>query len=256
VCHDPQTVARRHLVVTPYETDGVNKMVPQIPDTCPLGVKDGRPCRLFLDHWRSRKTGPCFPLNVLRCRTHEIAFTLYPPGYTPWGRKKWAPVAPDGTVVACEEGASRFQDTYFEAALVAAEGIVWAREKEVEEDFRNPSFITQQCRLDRALRLLGLKGDRAWCEAFAQTLSIPGQRLHEAAQTLTKWPSNLSALGRAVRDVLSEIPRFLGDLFERLAACGAAVGLWPPLHVWRPYLRQLQCRAFSHRRMVAEGMLT
>jgi hypothetical protein len=256
VCHDPQTVARRHLVVTPYETDGENKMVPQIPDTCPLGVKDGRPCRLFLDHWRSRKTGPCFPLNVFRCRTHEIAFTLYPPGYTPWGRKKWAPVAPDGTVVTCEEGASRFQDTYFEAALVAAEGIVWAREKEVEEDFRNPSFITQQCRLDRALRLLGLKGDRAWREAFAQTLSIPGQRLHEAAQTLTKWPSNLSALGRAVRDVLSEIPRFLGDLFERLAACGAAVGLWPPLHVWRPYLRQLQCRAFSHRRMVAEGMLT
>ena len=254
MCHDPQTVARRHLVVTPYETDGEDKMNPRIPDTCPLGVKDGRPCRLFFDHWRLRKTGPCFPLTVLRCRTHEIAFTLYPPGFTPWGREKWAPVAPDGTVLTCEESASRFQDTYFEAALAAAEGIVWAREKEVEEDFRNPSFVTQQCRLDRALRLLGLKEDPAWREAFAQTLSIPGQRLHEAAQALTQWPSDLSASGRAVRDVLSEIPRFLGDLFERLAACGAAVGLWPPLHVWRPYLRQLQCRVFSHGRTDAKTM--
>ena len=254
MCHDPQTVARRHLVVTPYEADGENKMAPQIPETCPLGVKDGRPCRLFFDHRRSRKTGPCFPLTVLRCRTHEIAFTLYPPGYTPWGRKRWAPVAPDGTLLTCEESASRFQDTYFEAALVAAQGIVWAREKELEEDFRNPSFATQRCHLGRALRLLGIKGTPAWREAFAQTLCIPGQRLHEAAQALTKQPSNLSVLGRAVRDVLSKIPRLLGGLFERLAACGAAVGLWPPLHVWQPYLRQLQPMTFSHVRTDAKTM--
>ena len=251
MCHDPQTVARRHLVVTPYEADGENRMVPRIPDTCPLGIQDGRPCRLFLDHWRSRKTGPCFPLTVLRCRTHETALTLYPPGYTPWGRKKWAPVAPDGAALTCEGGVLRFQDTYFEAALVAAEGIVWAREKEFAEDFRNPSLITQHCHLDRALRLLGLKGDPGWREAFAQTLFIPGQRLHEAAQAIA-WPSDLSALGRVVRDVLSEIPRFLGDLFERLAAGGAAVGLWPVLHVWRPSLRQLQRRVFSHGRTAAE----
>ena len=254
MCHDPQTVARRHLVVTPYEADGDNRMVPQVPDTCPLGVKDGQCCRLFLDHRRLRKTGHCFPLTVLRCRTHETAFTLYPPGYTPWGREKWAPVAPDGTVLTCEGSASRFQDTYFEAALAAAEGIVWAREKEFDEDFRNPSFTTQRCRLDRAIRLLGLKGDGAWREAFAQTLSIPGQKLHEAAQAVFKWPSDLSALGRAVRDVLDDIPRLLGGLFERLAACGAAVGLWPPLHVWQPYLRQLQTMTFSHTRTDAKTM--
>jgi hypothetical protein len=251
VCHDPKTVARRHLVVTPYEADAENKMVPEIPDTCPLGVEDGQPCRLFLDHWRVRKTGPCFPLSVLCCRTHEIAFTLYPPGYTPWGREKWAPVAPDGAVLRGEDGALCFHDTYFEAALVAARGIVWPREKEFTEDFRKPSFITQQCHLDRALRLLGLNGDQAWREAVAQSLFIPGQRLHEAAQAI-EWPCDLRALGQAVRDVLSDIPVVLGDLFERLGACGAAVGLWPPLHVWRPSLRQLQPRVFSHGRTQAQ----
>ena len=251
MCHDPQTVARRHLVVTPYEADGENRMVPRIPDTCPLGIKDGRPCRLFLDHRRPRKTGPCFPLTVLHCCTHETAFTLYPPGYTPWGRKPWAPVAPDGAALTSEGSVLRFHDTYFEAALVAAEGIVWAREKEFAEDFRNPSLITQHCHLDRALRLLGLKEKPGWREAYAQTLLIPGQRLHEAAQAIA-WSSDLSALGRTVREVLSEIPRFLGDLFERLAAGGAAVGLWPVLHVWRPSLRRLQRRVFSHGRTAAD----
>ena len=93
-----------------------------------------------------------------------------------------------------------------------------------------------------------------WREAFAQTLSLPGQRLHEAAQVVA-WCSDLSALGRVVRDLLSEISLVLGDLFERLAACGAAVGLWPVLHVWRPSLRQLQLRAFSLGGTVAETRL-
>ena len=105
--------------------------------------------------------------------------------------------------------------------------------------------------LERALRLLGLKGDPGWREAFAQTLFIPGQRLHEAAQAIA-WRSDLSTLGRVVRDVLSAIPRFLGDWFERLAAGGVAVGLWPVLHVWRPSLRQLQRRVFSHGRTAAD----
>ncbi len=251
MCHDPQTVAHRQLVVTPYEADGESKMVPRFPETCPLGVKDGRPCRLFLDHWRLRKTGPCFPLSVMRCRTHEATFTLYPPGYIPWGREKWAPVAPDGTALTSEGSSQRFRDTYFEAALDAAEDIVWPKEKESHEDFKKASFITQRCHLDRALRLLGLKGDPAWREAFAQTLFIPGQSLHEAAQAILR-STDVRALGRAVRGVLTAIPVTLGDLFERLAACGAAVGLWPPLHVWGPYLRQLQPRAFSHGRTNAE----
>ena len=82
MCHDPQTVARRHLVVTPYEADGENKMVPQIPDTCPLGMKDGRPCRLFLDHRRSRKTGPLFSLDCIalshaRDRVYALSARLH-----------------------------------------------------------------------------------------------------------------------------------------------------------------------------------
>ena len=253
MCHDPQTVARRHLVVTPYEADSENKMVPQFPDTCPLGVHDGQPCRLFLDHLRPRKTGPCFSLSVMCCRTHGIAFTLYPPGHVPWGRQSWAPVAPDGTVLTTEEGALCFQGTYFDAALDAAMDVVWPKEKVFEEDFHYPSFLTQQCHLERALKLLGLKEESAGREAFAQTLFLPGQILHAASQAIV-GSSALNTIGRVVSDVLAELPVVLGDLFERLTACGAAVGLWPELHVWRPHLRQLQRRVFSHGRTISENI--
>jgi hypothetical protein len=75
VCHDPQTVARRHFVVTPYEPDG-DQFLPQLPDTCPVEARDGQPCRLFQDHFRKRKSGPAFALCVMRCRIHAIGFTL------------------------------------------------------------------------------------------------------------------------------------------------------------------------------------
>ncbi len=244
MCHDPQTVARRHFVVTPYEADSNNIMVPHFPDACPLEEKDGRPCRLSTDHRRERKTGPCFPLSVMRCCTHDVAFTLYPPGYTPWGREKWAPVAPDGATLTSEASSQRFRGTYFDAALDAAEDVVWAREKEFEEDFRKPSFISQQCHLERALRLLGIKGTLTWRETVAQTLSIPGQSLYEAAQSAGS--SDVGVLGRAVREVLDAIPTTVGKLFERIAACGAAEGLWPPLHVWQSHRHQLQPMTCFH----------
>ena len=120
MCHDPQTVARRHFVVTPYEPDG-DRLLPQLPDTCPVEAQDGRACRLFQDHFRERKTGPAFALCVMRCRTHAIGFTLYPPGYTPWGRKPWVC---EGVVAKVEDevkdNAEWFGNTYFEAALDAA----------------------------------------------------------------------------------------------------------------------------------------
>ena len=125
MCHEPKTVARRHFVITPYEPDG-DKLLPRLPDTCPLEAEDGQFCRLFQDHFRERKTGPRFALCVMRCRTHEIGFTLYPPGYTPWGRKPWVP---DGVVMKAEDDAEWLRNTYFEAALDAAEGVFWPREK-------------------------------------------------------------------------------------------------------------------------------
>jgi hypothetical protein len=248
VCHDPQTVARRHFVVTPYEPDG-DQLLPQLPDTCPVEAQDGQSCRLFQDHFRERKTGPAFALCVMRCRTHAIGFTLYPPGYTPWGRKPWVR---EGVVAQVEDDVEDhtewFRNTYFDAALDAAEGIFWPREKVLDAELGTPSDLTQQCHLCRTIRLLGMDQEPSRRELFAQLFCLPGQILHEAAGIIGQRPS-LADLGRVVRQVLAAIPSTLTGVFESLAIGGAAVGLWPPLHVWRPALHRLLPRPFP-----SEGM--
>ena len=63
-------------------------MVPvALPERCLLSL-DGAvgTCRVSEAFWRDRLTGPRHPLLVVRCRTHGVAFTLYPPGYVPYGR--------------------------------------------------------------------------------------------------------------------------------------------------------------------------
>jgi len=248
VCHDPQTVACRHFVVTPYEPVG-NQLLPQFPDTCPLGVKDGQACRLCNDHFRERKTGPQFALCVMRCRTHAIGFTLYPTGYTPWGRKPWVA---QGSVMKAEEDAQWLRNTYFEAALDAAQRVFWPREKTLDSDFGTPSDLTQQCHLSRSIRLLGIDQVPSLRELFAQRLCIPGQTLNDAAGIIGQQPS-LEGLGRAVCTVLEAIPLTLTRVFESLASCGAAVGLWPPLHVWCPKLHRLLPRVFPCGRTQPTG---
>jgi hypothetical protein len=250
VCHDPQTVARRLFVVTPYEPDG-DMLLPQLPDTCPVAAQDGQACRLFQDHFRERKSGPAFALCVMRCRTHETGFTLYPPGYTPWGRKPWVCEGVVGKGKdAVKDNAEWFRNTYFEAALDAADGVFWPREKISDADFATPSDLTQECHLSRAIRLLGIDQEPSRREIFAQLYDIPGQTLKDAARIMGQR-SHLADLGRAVCTVLEAIPSTLTRVFEQLAICGAAVGLWPPLHVWHPALRRLLPRAFPSGRTQA-----
>jgi hypothetical protein len=183
----------------------------------------------------------------MRCRTHAIGFTLYPPGYPPWGRKPWVC---EWVVAKVEDevkdNAEWFRNTYSEAALDAAEGVFWPREKISDADFATPSDLTQECHLSRAIRLLGMNQEPSLREIFAQLLRLPAQTLHDGARIIGQAP-NRADLGRAVCTVLEAIPSTLSCVFESLAICGAAVGLWPLLHVWRPALRRLLPRPFPSR---------
>jgi hypothetical protein len=138
-----------------------------LPALCPWASSQPcLPCAVRLDHWRPRKTGPCFPLAVLRCRPHERAFTLYPCGFVPYAQVPLAPVTPAGNPVFCADepdpaapqpdepdpaapqpdeplcapvpaptgGAKAlgaWRGTLFDAALDAAAGNAWRRTGEV-----------------------------------------------------------------------------------------------------------------------------
>jgi hypothetical protein len=219
-------------------------MVPVLPEVAPCNGQDGKHCRLFSDHDRPRKTGPRFPLQVMCCRTHGIAFTLYPRGHVPYGRERIAPVAVDGSPCYGTEDTHRFAGTYFDAALQAAAGEAWPQDFQDDHPSTIPRFGTQLTRLARACLLTGVapglsEEHRAAC---AQVLAVPGQLLQETTQRIRDNPGYPSQ-GRAVCEVLAHLA-MAPTLFERLASCGTAAGLWPPLHQWQPAVGLLQPTAF------------
>lgn len=211
---------------------------------------------------RERKTGPGFPLVVARCKTHGLSFTLYPPGYWPYGRARLAPVAPDGIGLRTEPQeearddeavvtaalARDFGETVFGAALDAARGERWPRswEQPPAGSGTEPQrwYSTQVRRTHAVSRLLGLGAavDSDRRAELAELLATEGLVLHEQSVVLAR-DSSLRATGRAVAAVLAALPA-TGCLVDRLAEAGHLAGLWPEPWRWDPHRGVVQPRPF------------
>ncbi len=220
----------RVYVVCAYYADSHGKLVAELPGFGPCHHWDQRPCKLCIDHYRARKTGPCFPILVIRCSTHKKGFTIYPPGYVPHGRQQLAPVAPDGHLITEKSGAQLFTGTYFDAALDAAVGHFWPCESTTGS--LSARYCTQKRHLSRALLLLGIQPGlhQRLREETAHILAMPGQLLHDSAALIQTHP-NYQNQGKAICHVLNALEPST-SLFERLADVGAGVCLWPALELW------------------------
>ncbi len=235
------------FITSPYYADNQGRLAPDPPCLCPLQIHDKRPCEIIRHYFRDRQTGPCFPLLVLKCLTHKIGFTIYPPGYTPHGRKLLAPVAPDGCYPTTEKsGALRFEDTIFDAALDAANRVFWPYES--LEGYDVSRRITQKRHLDRAALILGVHPelDERVREELAQILSVPGQNLHDCAKNILENCDDHSR-GKAICTILSLIEAS-ACMFSRLAEAGAVVCLWPWPERWDPRLKILRSSPFRPNR--------
>ena len=137
----------------------------------------------------------------MRCRVHGHGFTLYPPGHVPYGRKRLAAVAWDGSWEQSNQESGgegcgqalaeeRFRGTYFEAVLGVA-----------------PELGSRQR------------------ERIAAILGVPGQKLEDAARGLEPG-AGYRCLGQAAVAVLQVLPSD-SSLFERLAESGFWLGWWP-----------------------------
>jgi len=196
-------------------------------------------------------------LLVARCKTHGVSFTLYPPGYVPYGRQRLAPVVPDGSAVVAEAppradgGASvgeagRFAGTMFGAALDAARGELWPSgwQQPVDAGRSARWASTQARRTRRASRLLGVAPGLALETRVlvAEALGVEAVLLHEESRKL-EAAAGVIATGRAVDAVLAALPA-TGCLVDRLAEAGSVVGLWPEPWRWDPRRGVLQPRPF------------
>src|SRR5262249_42610459 len=158
-----------------------------LPERCVAGGP-GEPCRLRIGFYRERKTGPLFPLAVLRCATHRRASTLYPPGHVPYGRTAVAPVDARAELIVSERSAGpAWELTVFAAAVDAARGRLWPKETSDRVPATDSARRRTQGRhLKLAGQLLGLTSDltsRAR-ERIAWVLAVPLLLLREAARDL------------------------------------------------------------------------
>lgn len=162
----------------------------------------------------------------MRCTTHNRGFTLYPPGYYPYGRHTLAPVDPEGNLLpVSDDDTPLFAGTLFHAALDASAGVAWPRES--EENSLIPRFSTQKRHLCRAAVLLGLDpaAEPSHREETAEILQVPGQTLNNSADKILQPNIGYQAFGKAICAVLAQTP-YVATIFERLAEVGAGAGLW------------------------------
>jgi hypothetical protein len=232
--------ARRDFIVTPYRVEG-DLLIAEIPGCCLAGGDD---CHIRVHHHRPRKTGPRFPLCVVECVTHHRIFTLYPPGYVPYGRVAIAPVGSDGVPLAddAEEG-DAWERTLFRALQDAARGIAWPRRLEPGDGERGlETWRTQGRRIRLAASLLGVLAEPERAQpAVAATLGIPTLTLRDAAMGfLSPGWRRYTGRGRA----LQRSHRMLADdrVLERLLAASVLVAQSGTAHRWDPTRRELRGR--------------
>ncbi|MCK4302998.1 MAG: hypothetical protein KAY24_02030 [Candidatus Eisenbacteria sp.] len=231
-----------YFVVTPYHPGPGGVLWPEIPTEGPCASRDSPPCKLNINHWRERSTGPCFPLIVMRCRSHKRAFTLYPPGHVPYGRVAVVAVAPDGSPARGGDRAEPFEATLFDASRDAAEGKAWHREY---IGSAKRWWGTQLRRIVLAAKLLALAPQvpPRRREHTADILGLDNLLLAEQAQQLCA-ASGYQQRGAAVWRVLEAIARRSVLLPERLVECGTRAGLWGPAYRWLPQSATLRRHPF------------
>jgi len=200
-----------------------------------------------MHHFRGRKTGPCFPVAVVRCGTHRKGFTLYPPGQVPYGRVALAPVAPDGEPLAAVsaegERAPAWSATIFGAAADARDGKAWPREHE-EDTGGSDLWQTQLGRLDLAAKLLGLvsAADERLAELIAGRLGVPLLQWREASAQ-HQAARGYRARGRVVMELVVRVQP-APCLLDKLIGCGVLVGLFGEVRRWELCAGRPRCTLF------------
>ncbi|MFC1642296.1 hypothetical protein ACFL5O_06365 [Myxococcota bacterium] len=250
-CHTGRPRASRLFIITPYWVTEGGEFVPEIPRQCrKLTEEGGSACSIRVHDRRWRKTGPEYPLVVAKCATHRVAFTLYPPGYVPYGRVAMAPVDSEGQLVSVVgevdvegegpegriPGQLTWDTTIFRAARDADRRRAWPRECRKDGP---GSWRTQGRWIAMAAACLGLTGGDREHWPLVGLLGIPGLVWREARADYAS-AGGYVARGRAIMVPLEGLSAAGCPLLDRLLAGGLEAGCWGEPRRWYPSAKALR----------------
>ena len=215
------------LATTNYQADQDGTLRAVLPSRCVYATGE-QTCAIFVDHYRERKSGPCYPIAVVGCRVHGgRRYTLYPPGHYPYGRVAATPCSASGDLLLDAAGRRpQWQATLFAAAQDAEQGKLWPSEQNWWQPLSTPCRRTQGRRLEMAGRLTGVSPelDEREREQIATRLGVATMTVISEAQ---RWGRSWPSRGAAIVAVLEALvcSATLGD---RMGAAGAVSDLWGP----------------------------
>lgn len=251
ICHTDRPLASRAFVVTPYVAIEGGEFLADVPSRCLASTEtDGLDCRIGVHHRRSRKMGPEHPVVVARCTTHQVVFTLYPPGYVPYGRVAMAPVDSEGQVLhetldvdatedAVEDEHGRqiaWNATFFLAARDGMDGLAWPRDGSTNAF---GSWRTQGRWIAIAAALFGLTSGDADHWPLAGPLVLPALTLRESSAAYASAKGYV-ARGRAITLLLDALTGTGRRLLDLLLLAGCAAGRWGEALRWDPRAQVLR----------------
>ena len=216
--------AQRRFVVAPYSPDQDGRLHPARPKRC---WSDGEAsCRVSFHKWRPRKCGVGHPLACFRCSVHHCFFPVYPPGWSPYGRRTLVHVTPTGEdVMGLSVDVSSWGDSAFGASVDASRRWLWPlsfrgfREFELRYGHR-PYGVrrTQMRHVEGVLRLFALFPDQeserpavaAWQGIDLTLLAQAASRPRDGPPLVVGGAQGvaiLSAIGRPRRGILPGMNR-------------------------------------------------
>ena len=209
----------------PYRETAKGIVRAVLPKWCPRRERDFS-CRVSIRGYRERAWGPGYCLSIARCKTHALAFTVYPPGWVPYGRMPISARTPEAFPV----GGDRSKGTVFAAARDAAVGIHWARSGAGPEQ---PVQRTQSRWVHLTARLAGVSSEvsERTREELSAVLGVPLLALTEATKAYAQ--GGWSERGEAVMAVWrARSPS--GHTLDAQLYAGELTGLWGRGSRWDP----------------------
>ena len=176
---------------TNYEADQDGTLRAVLPSRCVYATGE-QTCAIFVDHYRKRKSGPCYPVAVVGCGVHgRLRYTLYPPGHYPYGRVAVVRYSAGGELLLdADSGQPQWQGTLFGAA------------QDAEQE----------------------KGEERQREQIATRLGVATMTVIAGARS---WERSWESRGAAIVAVLVALA-VSATLGDRIGAAGAVSDLWGP----------------------------